>query len=424
MTAETEPRQLFPNVTARQVAVGTLVVVAVAGGFWLLVQRRIVVLSLFEALVVGTAISPGVEWLHRRGVPRPVGVVLIYLALLAVLAAFVLVVAPMLADQSASIGATFGTLYSDALNTLRQSPSGLIRRVAWRLPGDVPAATPAAQEEVALEAVARALEYTGLIGRGLFVLVAVLLMAFYWTLDRERITRSLLLLAPADRREGWREFISAAEEKVGGYVRGVALLCAIIGSLALIAWVALGLPNALLLGLAAGVFEAIPIVGPALGALPAALVAFSVDPHKVIWVILIFSVIQGLENMLLVPRVMGKTVGVSPMVSLIALVAFGAAFGPVGAVLAVPLAAVIQLLLDRFVLGPEAAEPDAPARRDRLSVLRYQAQSLVQDARKQLREKPVDLDDESDELDDAIEALATDLDSLLARPSEPESSEA
>jgi hypothetical protein len=133
-------------------------------------------------------------------------------------------------------------------------------------------------------------------------------------------------------------------------------------------------------------------------------------------VLVVFGAIQALENTFLVPRVMGHTVGVSPVVTLLALVAFGTLFGLAGTLLAIPLAAIIQLLLDRYVLTKRPVEETPPPGRDRLSVLRYEAQELVADARKQLRDKSsMALDDESDAIEDAIEALATDIDSLLAR---------
>jgi predicted PurR-regulated permease PerM len=405
---------------ALQIVQATLVVAAVALGFWLLIREQQVVFSLFAGIVIDTAIGPGVEWLRSRGVPRGVGVVIIYAGLLALLAVMVLAVVPLVAEQSANIGQTFGQLWLDAVRALRISPSRLIRRLAWELPGSVPLTpdtapvpegAPAAET---LDAVARLLAAVGLAANGVLVGIAVLLLAFYWTLDRERIVRGLLLLFPQHQRDGARALWEEAEVKIGGYVRGVAILSLLVGGLALAAYLLLGVPYALLLGLAAGLFEAIPVVGPALGAGVAALVTVAYAPEKTIWVLAAFGVIQFLENAVLVPRVMGREVGVSPVVTLLALLAFGTLFGLAGAILAIPLAAVIQLLLDRFVLGPAAVD-NTPEGRDRLSLVRYEARELAQDVRKLLREKEVDLDDEADRLEDQLEALAADLDSLLAR---------
>jgi predicted PurR-regulated permease PerM len=325
-------------------------------------------------------------------------------------------VVPMVAEQGAAVSARFGGVYLDVLRTLRLSPSRLIRRLAWELPGTVevtPAPTDLEVDPVAT--VTRALELADQLADGFFVFVAVLLLAFYWTLERERILRSALLLAPLNRRDGLRELFEAAEEKVGGYVRGVSILSLIIGGLALAVYAVLGVPYALLLAIVAGIMEAVPVVGPALGVLPAFIVTLAVDPTRALWVVAAFAGIQLLENVVLVPRVMGRTVGVNPVVTLLALLGFGTLFGTAGAVLAIPLAAVVQLLLDRYVLGPAAVEQQEPEGRGRLSVLRLAAQELMQDVRKRQREKSEGLDDQADEVEDAIEALAADVDSFLAR---------
>ncbi len=142
--------------------------------------------------------------------------------------------------------------------------------------------------------------------------------------------------------------------------------------MALIAYVLIGLPNALVLALIAGVLEEVPMVGPLLGAIPAATIALSIAPSKLVWVIVASIVIQQLENSLLVPRVMRKAVGVNPFVSLLAIFAFSSLFGIVGALMAIPMAAIIQLLLDRFVFHPVVMEPEVSAGRDYASRLRYE----------------------------------------------------
>jgi hypothetical protein len=132
----------------------------------------------------------------------------------------------------------------------------------------------------------------------------------------------LLLLVPTGQRERIRDLVSAMETKVGAYVAGQGILCLVIGILALVAYLLIGLPYPLVLALVAGVMEAVPMVGPLLGAIPAAVIALSIAPSKLVWVIVATIVIQQVENSLLVPRVMRKAVGVNPFVSLLALFAF------------------------------------------------------------------------------------------------------
>jgi predicted PurR-regulated permease PerM len=208
------------------------------------------------------------------------------------------------------------------------------------------------------------------------------------------------------------------ESKVGLYMVGQGILCMVIGIMALLAYLLIGLPNALVLALIAGVLEAVPMIGPLLGAVPAALVALSIGPDKLIWVIVATVVIQQLENTLLVPRIMKKAVGVNPFVTLLALFAFSSLFGLAGALMAIPIAAMIQLALNHFVFQQATVEMEVSEGRDYASRLRYEAQDLVQDLRKQARLKKGGTDlvvKQIEQAMDEIETIATNLDSLLAQ---------
>jgi predicted PurR-regulated permease PerM len=136
---------------------------------------------------------------------------------------------------------------------------------------------------------------------------------------------------------------------MGGYIRGQGILCLAVGLAAFIAYSLIGLPYTLVLAMIAGLMEMIPVFGPILGAIPALLVAISVDPGKAIWVFVATGVIQMLENAWLVPRIMKNSIGVNPIIIILSLVAFGSVFGFPGALLALPLAALIQLIVDRIV---------------------------------------------------------------------------
>jgi len=262
------------------------------------------------------------------------------------------------------------------------------------------------------------LGYVSMAANFIFTAIVILVLAFYWTLDGPRTIKSFLLLVPQDQRESIGELISAMETKVGFFIAGQGVLCLVIGIMSLIAYLLIGLPNALVLALIAGVLEAVPMIGPLLGAVPAALVALTITPDKIIWVILSTIVIQQLENSLLVPRVMSKAVGVNPFVTLLAIFAFSSFFGIAGALMAIPMAAIIQLVLNHFVFHPVMTEPEVSAGRDYASRLRYEAQDLAQDLRKQARlsKRGSDLSiNQIDQVMDEIETITTDLDTLLTQ---------
>jgi predicted PurR-regulated permease PerM len=269
-----------------------------------------------------------------------------------------------------------------------------------------------------LASAGQALGYVSLAANAIFITIIILLLAYHWTLDGPRIIQSLLPLVSKDQREGISELISAMETKISSYLTGQGILCLVIGIMALVAYMLIGLPNALVLALVAGVFEAVPMIGPLLGAIPAGVIALSIGPSKLIWVIVATIVIQQIENSLLVPRVMRKAVGINPFVSLLSLFAFSSLFGIAGALMAIPMAAIIQLMLDHFVFHPAILEAEVSIGRDYASVLRYEAQDLAQDLRKQARLKKGGSDlrvKQIDQVLDEIETITTDLDSLLAQ---------
>jgi predicted PurR-regulated permease PerM len=407
--------------TFRRVAGATLVLVSVALGFWLLYRFYQVVFTLFVAILMGTVIRPVVAWLHRRGLPRIAGVILVYFLLLALLIGFVLLLFPMIVEQGTTIAGAVPGYYQSLREWMVNNPNQLILRLGEFLPGTLPSLGPVQQTGPELiGTVGQALGYVTLVARGLFIAIVILVLVYHWTLDGPQIIRSLLLLIPGGQRAGIPELVSSMETKVGSFLAGQGVLCLVIGIMALVAYLLIGLPNALVLALMAGVLEAVPMVGPTLGAIPAALVGLSIAPAKLVWVIVATVVIQQLENSLLVPRVMRKAVGVNPFVSLLAVFAFGSMFGIAGVLVAIPMTAIIQLLLNRFVFRPEAAEPEASAGRDYASWLRYEAQDLARDLRKQARLTKGGSDlriKQTDQIMDEIETIAGDLDSLLAQPS-------
>jgi predicted PurR-regulated permease PerM len=403
----------------RRVMWATLVLVLVAFCFWLLYRFNQVIFVLFIAIVIGTVLRPAVAWLDRRGVPRIAGAILVYLLLLALLIGFVLVLFPMIVEQGTTIAAAVPGYYQSLREWMIHGPTQMIVRLSEFLPAALPGLGKTQQTGPQVLAFAgQAVGYLSSAAQVIFMATAILLLTFYWTLDGPRTIRSLLLLVPKGQRESVGELISAMESKVGSYIAGQGVLCLVIGIMALVAYLLIGLPNALVLALLAGVLEAVPMIGPLLGAVPAALVALSISPAKLVWVIVATAVIQQLENSLLVPRVMRKAVGVNPFVSLLAIFAFSSFFGIAGALMAIPIAAIVQLLLDRFVFHPAAMEPEVSPARDTADRLRYEAQDLAQDLRKQARLKKGGSDLRVKQIDhvmDEIETITTDLDALLAQ---------
>jgi predicted PurR-regulated permease PerM len=360
--------------TTSQVVIATIFVVCVFLIFWLLYRLREVLFLFFVAIVVGTAIRPAVEWLHRRGVSRATGVIIIYILIAALVAGFVAMIFPLLADQTTEISKTVPEYYLNARSWLINSGNRLLQNIGWRLPSEITLLLSRnTNSEEVLNQAEQTLLYTNLILKGLLGTLATFLLAYYWTQESNFTMRALLRIVPPQRKKNVREFLLLAETKLGGYIRGQGLLCVAVGLAAFIAYLLIGLPYLLVLAIFAGVMEMVPIFGPALGAIPAFFVALSIDPRKAIWVIVATAVIQLLENAVLVPRIMKHSAGVNPIIVLLSLIAFSSVFGFLGALLALPLAAIIQLLVSRVVLT--AAESARRAQDKELEV-----QSLIDES--------------------------------------------
>ena len=376
----------IPSSELRRVSLATVAIAAVVGLFYLFLAFNNVVFLLFVAIVISTAIKPVVDWMHRHGLPRPLGIVLVFLLIMALIALLIALVAPLVADQIARIAEALPQVYRTLRDRMLTMPS---RRAIWSLAMELPPELPLLGQEPALEAsdqetvvaVNQLFQAGNVALRSLLVITVVLLLSFYWTLEGPRIKQAILVVVPMERREDGRELISTIEDRLGRFIVGQGMLMASIGTLSLVAYLLIGLPYALLATL----------------------------------------VIQQLENNILVPRIMSRAVGVNPLVTLLAFIALSGLFGIIGALVAVPIAAVVQLLLNRFVLEPEAMMEKEPEGRDYLSRLRYETQEFVKDVRRRVQVQADEEEEEEQALVDSLEAIASELDRILAQNGEAES---
>ncbi len=419
----------LPDLSARTLMAATFVVSLVAVGFWLLFRFHQAILVLLAGVIISLALKPAVERLKARGLSPGVAVGLMYALIIVLALLFLRFGAPLIADQAATIGAQLGEGYESILLNMRRAPNLLIQRLADSLPAQLslPATTPptpaADVESPSASPFEQVSTFLGLGINAIFQIAAIFVFAFFWTIESDWIQRSAISLLPLEQREPTRELIGQIERRVGGYVNGQLLLCLIIGVLSLIAYLIIGLPYAPLLALFVGIMEIIPFIGPIIGAVPALIIGFTVSPLTALWTVVASLIIHQLESNVFGPRVMKRTLGMRPLVTLLALTAFGSLFGVLGAIVALPLASVIQLLFDR--LWFDAPQPgEADGERDKISLLRYEAQELIGDMRKLSRREvePVENgdDDESDPIEDTLEEIALDLDSLLAQLRETE----
>jgi predicted PurR-regulated permease PerM len=193
-----------------------------------------------------------------------------------------------------------------------------------------------------------AMAATGVVS-GFFALLTVLILTFYLLVESDTLFRGFARLFPRADRPRVREAAGEISVKVSAWLSGQLFLGAVIGMSAAIGLYALGVPYFYVLALVAAFGEMIPVVGPVLSAIPAIVVGFTVSPKTGLFVMIFFLAQQQIENHFLVPKIMSRQVGVSPVTVIIALLIGGSVLGILGAILAVPTAAILQVVIEELL---------------------------------------------------------------------------
>ena len=308
-----------------------------------LAAKNVLVL-VFVAVILASGLQPFIAWLRGH---LPVGrgptILLVYGAFLAIVVGMALVVVPAALGQLERTMAALPPFFDrarDWAQTLR--PSGLASSVTALIEAAArtlkpPDTTPAPGQVVQI----------GLtVAESITSVLTLLTVVYFWLTEHARLQRYVLAFVPQHRRKRARDVWNAAETRLGMWVRGQLILMAAIGVGTGIAYTLLGVPAALLLALIAALAEAIPIVGPLLGAIPAILVAATVSPQLALLVAGVYLVLQLVEGNVLVPLVMRNTTGISPFLVILSVLIGGAAGGFLGALLAVPIAAAGEVLIE------------------------------------------------------------------------------
>jgi len=338
---------------ARKAAVATLVVIGIVALALALWKLRVLLSLFFLGLVIAAAMRPGIEWLHARRVPRGVGLAIHYLALAVVVAFLLWLVVPRAANQ---VGDALGTVPTSptALNKATKNSTGIkhtiLRAIQKRLQ-KLPTASSALHASIGVTKAA----FEVLIG--IFFTFAV---AAYWIFERDRARRLLLSLVAHDHRETVRDTWDLIDAKLGAFVRGQLLLIAFVGTVLSLAFWAIGVPFWLLLGIFAGIVEIIPVIGPLVAGAVAIAVGLTDSWQVALGAGLAVLVVRLFEDYIVVPRVLGHAVGLSPLLVLVSVTAIGLLLGGVYVLLAVPIAAVLVTLVDVIVRDKDPSDENVP----------------------------------------------------------------
>ncbi|MDP9483504.1 MAG: AI-2E family transporter [Chloroflexota bacterium] len=304
-----------------------------------------VLLLVFFAILLGSALDPLVGTLRSRvPIARGTAILSVYIVFFGVVLVLAFIVLPGALTQASSLAEALPA----ALERLREQA------------GQVQPQALAASLTAIVDAGLRALEPgtdplpDDVVAFGLTVadiavsIITMLALVYFWMTESPRLLRFALSFVPPERRAGTRDAWNDIEVRLGGWVRGQLTLMGVIAVATGSAYAILGLPSALLLGLIAGLAEGIPMVGPAIGAVPALAVAAILRPDLLIFVIIAYVIIHAIEGNVLVPKVMRNAVGLSPFLVVVSLLVGGAVGGLIGALVAVPIVASMEVVLERM----------------------------------------------------------------------------
>src|ERR687895_686374 len=336
--------------TAKRAAIATLVILGIVVLALALWRLRLVIALLFFAFVLAAAMRPTVDALARNGLPRVGGIALHYIAIVGIVVGFLWAVVPRAIDQvEQAVPETRSELSEEAEGSTGWRHDLLVglRERLEELPTADRLLDPAV--EVTLTVFEIAL--------GIFFVLA---SAAFWIYERDRAEELVCSMLPRQRRKKVRATWELIDAKLGAYVRGQAVLILLVGTVLSLAFWQIGLPYWILIGAFAGVVEIIPVIGPLVAGALAVGVGLTESIGLGIAAGIAVLVVRLLEDYIVIPRVLGEAVGLSPLLVLVSVTGTALLFGEFAVLLAIPIAAVVATLVDVVVLNKDPAEEDVP----------------------------------------------------------------
>lgn len=329
-----EPKRVVYEISILSV----LKIVALFIGLWLLYLIRDVLVILLVVLVIAVALEPFVVRLEKDKIPRGVSVIVLYLALLAVVGLAVYFIVPPVATQVKELALNL-PYYSSKVSEVNLGNitpiSSLLDSVSTSLSG------------LAGGVLSTVVSVFG----GIVYAITIFALTFYALVDSDGIRSWIASIIPYGQKDRLQQTITKISAKLGDWLRGQLILMLTIGVVDGTILAILGVPYALTLGLLSGLLEIIPVIGPIVAAVTAILIAFisGVAIWKIVAILIAYIVVQQLENNILVPKIMQRAIGLSPIFIIIAILIGSRLLGLGGAMLAVPVAAGIQVLIEEYL---------------------------------------------------------------------------
>lgn len=347
---------MFPLMTPTRVMINTASILFVLVMVWILIQIKAIIVLAIIGILFAAAIEPLVNRLRRRGMTRGQAIVTVYASLIAFIGLTSYLVIPPLIGQGGTLLNDIPDILRNLQEQARSSDNGFIRTTGAQALGRVRDAYTDLREGPSIER-SQAIQAVSTLVGVLFTILTTLVVAFYWMTEKAIIKRVVLGLFPLSKRDRAHSLWDEIEMRIGGWTRGQLTLCLVIGAISTVGYFALGLEFWLALGIFAGITEIIPFIGPFLGGAAAFTIALTESWQKALIVVVFVLALQQLEGAFLVPRVMRNAVGMTPLTVILAVLVGGALAGPLGSILAIPVGAVVQVIV-QDLLRSRAGEAD------------------------------------------------------------------
>ncbi len=325
--------------------------------FYLFIEVRIVIVLLLISILFATVIEGPVERLQLRGMPRGAAILLVYLLIVLGLVTLGLLVVPPITSEALRFWDQAPTLVGDLAEEWRTSDNSFLSTTGYRIMAQLQFRIenpPPPTGNTAIGLVSN-------LGGFIFGIVAMFVIGFYYLMEKTVFRRLVLRLFARETRPRVNALWDNVEDKVGGWLRGQMLLMLVIGVLAGVGYAIMDVRFWLLLALVAGITEVIPIVGPWIGGIPAVAIALIDSWQKALLVAVFLIVLQFLENSILVPRIMRGAIGLTPLTVFLAVLVGGQFAGVLGALIALPVAAAVQVIVQDLMLETDREEQLAEA---------------------------------------------------------------
>jgi predicted PurR-regulated permease PerM len=345
MTSDRE----FTRRTIQAVVIVTAVAITVAA-LWV---AREALLLIYVSALIAMGFAPIVQIIQRpktgsgRRIPRAFAILVIYLTIIAVVVLLGLMVVPPLIDQATRLWSDLPR-YFDRFQTFLINYKILTHRVTIQeAVQNAPVGTGGNAVETVMVAV------WGLIG-GVFGVITILILSFYFLVEAESLFHYVTRFVPEPQRAKFKVASREAVMKVSAWLRAQLILAGVMGVFSAVGLGLMGEPYFYVVALIAAVGETIPIIGPIIGGITAVAVAITQSPALALKVGVYFLILHQLEANILVPKIMERRVGVSPVTVMIALLIGGAILGLIGAILAIPTAAILSVAVEELTTTREA----------------------------------------------------------------------